>query len=136
MKIIPLTRPTLYLKRGLCALAMLTLPLMAQAQDTEKVLGVYNTNLTYYDENGKKLGRFENVKESEIKGIPVLGTSPRKLKHIQFRNTDAWVRASQLKLSVNTTDVCPDMAPGHAADRATPVSSGMGGECIKKESLK
>ncbi len=98
----------------------------------EIILGIYSENLTYYEKSGKKLGQFTKITDADIRNTPVIETSPRNLKLIKFRGKKAWVRASQLKLSINTSAICPDAAPGQATDRATPVSSGMGAECIKK----
>lgn len=120
------------LKFSLLICIGLSLIILTTAQaEQQTILGVYQNNLVEYSEQGRKLGQLIDVTDDEIKGAAVLATTPRKLVKINFRGKEVWLRASQLKLSLPILAACPEAAPGKSADRATPVSSGMGAECKK-----
>lgn len=113
------------------SLLVFSMQILQAKEAGELITGVYNETLQYYDANGKKMGKFRNVTDKEIQGVRVKGTSPRNLKNIVFRSKDVWVRASQVKLSIKQSAVCPDAPPSTRADRTVPVSSGMGADCKK-----
>jgi len=107
-------------------LFMLT-PLLA---DTPTVEGVYRSNLFEYSKDGKKKKQLTPpVTDEQIKGTKVIERTSRGLVRVKFRGEDIWLRESALKLSVPFKPVCPDDAPGRAADRTTPTSSAMGALC-------
>lgn len=91
---------------------------------------VYANPLKTYTKEGKK-EKYSITDKTQIIGQTIGERTTRNLVEIKIDNKPVWVRASQLKLSQDQLAKCPDAAPGRAADRTTPVSSGMGGRCEK-----
>lgn len=97
----------------------------------QKIRGVVNKNIRYYDANGIEIGQFNDVVDDEIKGVDVLAHGKRGLVQINFRDRhNVWIRSSNVKIDLyKIANIAPVSRP---KDVNEPVSSGMGGNRAKK----
>nr|WP_321466948.1 hypothetical protein [uncultured Desulfobulbus sp.] len=96
----------------------------------QKIRGVVNKNIRYYDANGIEIGQFNDVVDDEIKGVEVLAHGKRGLIQINFRDrNNVWIRSSSVRVDLYEITITPPVT--YPYDDTKPVSSGIGGNRAK-----
>ena len=121
-------KPTLVIFSGFMFIT--TIFSVAQA-DQQIILGVHKKGLDVYSEDGIK--EKYQLTEADVKGAPVLATSPKNLVKVNINGKEVWLRSIQLELSgpklasdIPARPPCPASAPGAPADETSPAASGIG----------
>lgn len=102
----------------------------SSADEVGSIEAVYGDSISYYTESGKKQGQLEDDRAKNLVGRKVLQKGSRGLVQVELGGDVFWVRSSQLKIALGKQQktICIEAAQRNSTDRATPVSSGLGGD--------
>lgn len=114
----------------LCGFMFFSTNFSVAQSDQQIILGVHKKELDVYSEDGVK--EKDQLTEADVKGAPILATSPKNLVKVNINGKEVWLRSIQLELSGKKPapeiprPPCPESPIGELADKTSPATSGIG----------